>query len=294
MLRTFFGLGLLAGLTLTGTVAAGADTPKARVLMLTQSKGFTHGSVRRPEKDKLSVAEVAMTQLGQQTGLFDVVCSQDAAADFTKDNLQKFDMVVFYTTGFLPISQADRDYFFKEWLPQKGHSFVGFHSATDTYHSDTDPAADYQPYWDMIGGSFNGHPWNAGNEVTISIHEPNHPAMKPFGEELKIKDEIYQYKHWQPNKVRVLMSLNMEKCEPKAPYMVPISWVKEYGEGRVFYTNLGHNEATWTNKAFLDHVTGGIRWCLHLEEADATPNPELSAKLEAKAKADFEKAGGKK
>lgn len=294
MLRALFGLGLLAGLVLTDGMASGADKPKTRVLMLTQSKGFTHGSVHRPDKEKLSVSEVAITQLGQQTGLFEVVCTQDAASDFTKANLQKFDMVMFYTTGFLPIAQADRDYFFKEWLTQQGHSFVGFHSATDTYHSDTDPAADYQPYWDMIGGSFNGHPWNAGNEVTISIHEPNHPAMKPFGEEFKIKDEIYQYKHWQPNKVRVLMSLNMEKCEPKAPYMVPVSWVKEYGQGRVFYTNLGHNEATWTNKAFLDHVTGGIRWCLRLDEADATPNPELSAKLEAKAKADFEKAGGKK
>ena len=294
MLRLWFGAGLAVGLAWVGATLTAADTPRPRVLMLTQSKGFTHGSVQRPEKDKLAPAEIAMTQLGQQSGLFDIVCTQDAAADFTRDHLQKFDMVVFYTTGNLPIAEADREYFLKEWLTQPGHSFVGFHSATDTYHSDTEPAADYQPYWDMIGGSFNGHPWNAPNEVTIAVHDQQHPASRPLGAQLKLKDEIYQYKHWQPDKVRVLMSLDMSQCEPKAPYLVPVSWVKEYGEGRVFYTNLGHNEATWVNKAFLDHVTGGLRWCLRLDEGDATPNPALSAELELKAKADFEKAGGKK
>ena len=41
---------------------------------------------------------------------------------------------------------------------------------------------------------------------------------------------------------------------------MPVSWVKDYGEGRVFYTNLGHNEGTWTNPKFLEHVTGGMKW----------------------------------
>ncbi len=32
-----------------------------------------------------------MIQLGQQTGLFDVTCTQDAEADFTKENLAKYE-----------------------------------------------------------------------------------------------------------------------------------------------------------------------------------------------------------
>jgi hypothetical protein len=260
---------------------AGAAEP-VRALMLTQSKGFTHGSVNRKDQER-APAEIAMTQLGQQTGLFQVDCSQDAAADFTKENLKNYQLVMFYTTGALPISEADLDYFFKEWLTTKGHGFIGFHSAADTY-------GDYEPYWDMVGGTFNGHPWNAGETVTISVHDQNHPAMKPFGAEFQIKDEIYQYKNWQPKKVRVLMSLNMAKCVTKAPYMVPVSWVKDYGQGKVFFTNLGHNEGTWTNPMFLDHVTGGVKWVLNMESGDATPTPELSEALEAKAKTDAEAA----
>ena len=53
----------------------------------------------------------------------------------------------------------------------------------------------------------------------------------------------------------------------------------------MFYTNLGHNEGTWIDKRFLASVTGGVRWVMGLEKADATPNPELSAKEEEKAKA---------
>ena len=260
-----------------GTMSRAADKP-LKTLFLTQSAGFKHGSVTRPE-GQLSPAEIAMLQYGKDSGLLDIHCSQDAAADFTKENLKNYDVVMFYTTMDLPIAETDKEYFFKEWLPQKGHAFIGFHSATDTFHND-------QRYWDMIGGTFNGHPWNSGETETFSVHDANHPAMKPFGAEFEFKDEIYQYKNWQPEKVRVLMSINMAKTKTKRPYMVPVSWVKPYGDGRIFYTNLGHNPQTWTDKRFLAHVDGGIRWALGLVEGDATPNPKVQAELEEKAKKD--------
>jgi type 1 glutamine amidotransferase len=267
----------LATLPFTSANLLGEDKKKVKMLMLTQSVGFKHGSVNRAEGQELSPAEIAVTQLAQQSGLFDVHCTQDAAADFTKENLKNYDLVFFYTTGKLPIKDADLDYFFKEWLPAKGHGFIGAHSATDTY-------GDYQPYWDMIGGTFDGHPWGSGTTVTITVHEPQHPAVAMWGPEFQIRDEIYQYKNWQPEKVRVLMSLNMEKCQPKGDRHVPVSWVKQYGDGKVFYTNLGHNPETWTNKTFVKHLEGGIRWVLGLEQGDAKPNPELSNAENAAAK----------
>ena len=253
----------------------------ARALMITQSKGFQHGSVKR-QGQQLSPAEVAMKQLGETTGLFTLDASQDAAEAFTKENLKNYDIVMFYTTGDLPIEEPVWDYFLNDWLKQDGHGFVGFHSATDTYHN-------YQPYWDMIGGTFIGHPWNAGDTVTIAVHDAEHPAAEPFGSEFEFVDEIYWYKNWQPEKVRVLMSLNMAKTAHKEARHVPVAWVKEWGDegggGKIFYTNLGHNEKTWTDEKFLDSVAGGIRWILDMEEGSAKPNPEVSAAEEAKAKA---------
>ncbi|MCP4169165.1 MAG: ThuA domain-containing protein [Fuerstiella sp.] len=258
-----------------GTSLSAAE--KTRILMVTQSAGFKHGSVNRKEKD-LAVAEVAMIQLGQKTDLFTVDCTQDCAADLSRDNLQNYDAVMFYTTGKLPVAEPDLKYFLNEWLQQKGHGFIGFHSATDTYK-------DYQPYWDMIGGSFNGHPWGSGNTVTINVHEPGHPTMKPFGKEFQIKDEIYRYKNWQPEKVRVLMSLDMSRCKPSEPYHVPVAWVKSYGHGKVYVNNLGHNESTWADKRFLQSVTAGVKWIRGDVKGESAPNPKLSAAQESAAKA---------
>ncbi len=255
---------------------------KAKVLMVTQSAGFVHGAVNRKE-NKLSAAEIAMTQLGQQTGLFEVHCTQDCESDFTIENLKNYDIVMLYTTGFLPISKEAQKYFAEIWLKEKGHGLIGFHSATDTYGAKSENCKWYQ---EIIGGTFNGHPWNSKNMVTISVHDSSHPAMKPWGSEFQIQDEIYQYKNWVPENVHVLMSLNMAKCKPSKPYHVPVAWTREWGEGKIYYNNLGHNEETWTNKTFLKSTEGAIRWIMNLESADVTPNPELSKSEEAKAAKD--------
>lgn len=258
----------------------------ARILFVTQSQGYRHSSVTRPEQS-LAPAEIALIQLGQQTGRFEVHCTQDCAADFTRENLQNYDIVAFYTTGDLPIADADRDYFFKQWLPQRGHGVLGFHSAADTFH-------EYEPYWDMIGGTFISHPWGSRSQVTLVVHDPQHPCVEPFGSEFIIQDEIYMYRHWQPDKVRVLMSLDYSRSPTNAEvptehgFHVPVCWVKQYGEGRVYFNNLGHNEQTWTNEAFLQSIANAVDWIRGDKPGNATPNPEVSAEQEAKAQRDFE------
>ncbi len=209
-------------------------------------------------------------QLAKDSGEFTVYCSQDAAADITRENLDNYDIVAFYTTGDLPISEANLDYLINDWVRQPGHGMIGFHSATDTYHN-------HQPYWDLIGGTFAGHPWGANSEVVMKIHDQDHPAMVPFGQRFEVRDEIYQYTHWQPEKVHVLMSLDMESTATKRPYHVPVAWCKQVGEGKLFYNNLGHRESTWENEAFLKSIVAAVRWIAGKEQGDATPNPEVSA-----------------
>lgn len=281
--RLFGGLCLIALSTFLALEARAADAPKktARVLMVSQSAGFKHGSVSR-KADQLSPAERAVTDLGISSNLFRVDTTQDVST-ITKEQLDNYDIVLFYTTGDLPFQPEVRDYLFNEWVKKKGHGFIGTHSAADTYHN-------YQPYWEMIGGTFNGHPWNAGDKVTITVHDKNHPISKPWGDEFEITDEIYQFKNWQPEKVHVLMSLNMAKTKLKKPYHVPIAWVKNYGDGKVMHMSLGHREDVWTNERYMQSLLGGIQWIMGLESGDATPNPDLSSVQEAKAKADAEAA----
>jgi len=283
-----FSLGRRIGLSCLFLAALGCVLPvgeataadKPRMLFLTQSAGFRHGSVTR--KQELSPAEIAIKQLAQTSGEFTVDCTQNAELDITKENLANYDIVMLYTTGTLPIADEDLEHFLGDWLKQDGHGVIGVHSASDTYHK-------YEPYWDMIGGTFAGHPWTNRETVSITIHDTDFPAMEPFAEEfgktVTWQDEIYQYKNWQPEKVKVLMSLDMANNRIKKPYHVPVAWAKEYGDGKVYYNNLGHREETWTKKPFLDSVVAAVKWINNEVEGDATPNPEVSAEEDRKARA---------
>ena len=125
-------LWIALGALLLPQFSQAANERGARLLMVTQSAGFRHGSVNR-KNQPLAPAERAITQLGIASNLFRATCTQDCASDFTRKNLDNFDLVLFYTTGKLPIKKEDMDYFLNVWLKKKGHGFIGTHSAADTY-----------------------------------------------------------------------------------------------------------------------------------------------------------------
>jgi type 1 glutamine amidotransferase len=190
------------------------------------------------------------------------------AAAFAPAALAEFDGVVFAsTTGNLPIPDLDA---FLAWIRQ-GRAFIGFHAATDTLKAS-------DAYVEMVGGHFAGHPWNAGGEHAFVVQEPDHRVAAMFPERFRWKDEIYQYDpRFVPDNLRVLVSLDMAASTPKEPWHVPVSWVRDYGSGRVFYTNFGHNEATWKEPMFRRHATEGIAWALGRFDAAAEPNPDVQA-----------------
>lgn len=251
---------------------ASAEAAAKKLLVITQSKGFTHSPVKRPAPDQLCLVEQQLKELGEKSGVFTTENSQDAIAALTKENLAKFDGVFFYTTGILVPAGGPREALTD--FVKSGKAFMGTHSATDTFHGGKDAFTDYVQ---MINGSFAGHPWGAGTLCTFANHEPKHPVVAMFGPEFQWKDEIYQYNNYDPKAVRVLFSLDMSKTNPKRPYLVPVCWVREFGQGRLFYTNLGHNDATWKDAKYHEHLLAGFKWAFKLIDGPATPNPDVQA-----------------
>ncbi len=196
-------------------------------------------------------------------------------------NLRKYDAVLFAsTTGDLPIPDKQG---FIDWIAG-GKAFVGVHAATDTFHG-------FRPFIDMIGGEFRTH----GPQVPVEVlnDDPAHAAGKPVPAKWAVFDEIYQFKSYERSKVRDLLRLdrlmlNAEdiKAGRATPGHFPVAWCRRFGEGRVFYTSLGHREDLWdaayTEKAgrknpadaariFQEHLLGGILWALGLAPGEATP-----------------------
>ena len=101
------------------------------------------------------------------------------------EELKKYDAIVFYTTGELPIGDAEKANLLA-WI-KSGKGFIGIHCATDTFYKWAD-------YGDMIGGYFDEHPWH--QEVKVKVEDPNTPATKGLPNPWVLTDEIYQFKDW--------------------------------------------------------------------------------------------------
>jgi type 1 glutamine amidotransferase len=226
----------------------------ARILFLTQSSGYVHDVVRRPAGGGLSLAERAL--LDACMGRHRCEATQDASS-INAAALAELDAIVLYTTGELPISVEGRGALL-DWV-RAGGAFVGVHSATDTLYA-------WPEYGDLVGAYFDGHPWHQA--VRVTVEDPTHPSTRHLGASFEVTDEIYQFKAWRREDVRVLLSLDVSSVDPTAEGVhrtdgdFALAWCKPYGEGRVFYTALGHRPEVWADARFLDHLMGGIDWAL--------------------------------
>jgi uncharacterized protein len=260
----------LLGLLCAFSVSTRADTPK-KLLVVTVTKGFRHSSIPTAEK--------VLGELGSKSGVFTVDYvrnDQEMAEKMTAESLKKYDGVIFAnTTGDLPLPDKQA---FLNWI-KSGKAFIGMHSATDTFrgHNPLDP------YVEMIGGEFKHH--GAQAEVECINQDPRHPACAALGPNFKLKDEIYLLNGFERGRVHGLLTLDKHPNE-KTPGDYPIAWCKMYGQGRVFYTSLGHREDVWdsdtpenfkrenpreVSDAYQKHILGGIKWALGLEKGDAQP-----------------------
>ena len=130
----------------------------------------------------------------------------------------------------------------------------------------------------MMGGAFDGHPWTRKGLYGVLNEDPAHPIVKHLnGENFKISDELYMYKDYDRQKLRVLLSIDMNESYKKAgrkDHDHALAWVKKYGKGRVFYTTFGHNESVYADLKFLQLYLNGIQYALGDLDVDTTPLPQ--------------------
>lgn len=265
-------VGLMLGLWLAACAwpAAAGDRP-LRVFYLSQSVGFVHDTVRRPPGG-LASSEIALQAMARDSGALTVELSQDAR-ELTPARLSGIDVLVFSTTGPLPIARENWDAIVA-WLESGRGGFVGIHSAADTT---LDFEGGQDAWTAFIGGRFDGHPWTQGSEIRLSNLEPVNPLVLMWPDGTAYAEEIYQYLGFDPNRARVLQTLDMAAGPLRRPYPVPVTWVRQIGQGRLFYTNLGHTPSTWDDPRFRAQIVHAIRWTGRRVDAPAaaSPNPDV-------------------
>lgn len=248
------------GLSWARPGGAQQDAPKKRVLVVSQTAGFRHSSI--------PVAIATVRFLGAYTNQWDVTGearnAEEVAKAITADNLKNYDLVFFAnTTGTLNFTPEGKSAFY-EWI-NNGGAWAGVHSAGDTFHDDPE-------FLNLVRGEFLTH----GVQRAVQIHnqDPQHPACRNLPATFMAYDEIYEFKNWDRKNVHVLLTMKEHPQQSKSGDF-PVAWTNRVGKGRMFYTSLGHREDMYLNSLYLQHLIGGLRWALGLENGDDTPGNPL-------------------
>jgi len=228
-------------------VSAGVPNPlhaAGQVLVVTATAGFRH--------DSIETAEQVISSISDQTGRFTVVFArteEEMLLALMPERLNDIRLVMFVnTTGEVGI--AGREGLLR-WISEGG-SFIGAHSAADTWHESPE-------YIEMLGGEFETHP--AETNVSVMVDDRDHPATAGLESPHRLFEEIYLFRNFHLEQVRMLLSLRASP-ENAQPGFFPLSWFRTYGRGRVLYTALGHRSDVWTSPWFEQHLTGAILWAL--------------------------------
>ena len=246
------------------------------ILVIGETKGFEHDSV--PD------AMAAIYNMGHDSGLWDTTLRTDTELITKKDlgrnakNLNYFDAIVFAsTTGELDMDDSQKQDMMS-FIKQDGKGFVGVHAALDTNYK-------WPEYGEMIGGWFDQHPWFTFNAPIIN-EDPSFPAVRHFPKAFVKYDEIYQPKDWSRSKVNVLLSLDASKLNyannpriHRTDHDFAVAWSKMYGNGRVFYSTLGHTEESWQDPDIRKMYFEAIKWVLGMTDGSTAshPRPEGAA-----------------
>jgi type 1 glutamine amidotransferase len=198
--------------------------------------------------------------------------------------LSQFDGVMMMTNGNLPMTEAQKAALVD--FVRQGGGFVGVHNASLTFY-------DYPAFGEMLGGYFRSAIAQRRLFV-LRVEDREHPATRMLGPSWPIVDEFYEFgtAAWTPDRpeenvdvlfdnripmgfsrdrVHVLLSIDTDETDLEGLGLerggdYPQSWIREYGEGRSFYTSIGHRDDIWSNDpVFRAHLLGGIRWALGIE-----------------------------
>lgn len=107
----------------------------------------------------------------------------------------------------------------------------------------------------MCGGQWVSHPGGGGITYDVHIVNPNHPLTRGM-HDFKVTSEQY-YMHVDP----IIEVLATTIFPDYGSVVMPVAWTKTYGQGRVFYSSLGHVAQVFDqNPQILQLMTNGMIW----------------------------------
>lgn len=235
-------------------VAAMPAIAAPRVLLFHRATGFVH--------DSIPAAVAALDRVARDHGL-EPVASDDPAV---------FDKAMDYAAIVLVSTTTDPKRPESEWFVgprrdalqryvERGGGVVAIHAASDSHYG-------WPWYARMIGGRFAQHPPGTP-EAMVTRSRYRHPATDRLPDRFRIEDEWYGFRDLSTD-VDMLLSFDPQSIGAADVNPKPVAWAHRVGQGRVFYTGLGHRKENWADPRLLAHVGGALDWATGRAKTPAT------------------------
>jgi type 1 glutamine amidotransferase len=256
--RVLSPLATLLLLCLAGCATRSSPNAGFSVLVFSKTLMFRHASI--------TTGIATIEKLGMENGFF-VEATEDASG-FTPTNLARFKAVIFLSTSG-DILNDEQQTAFREFI-ERGGGLVGIHAAVA---GDVATEGAWPWYGEALCAQFTNH--SAIVEAAIDVEDARNPSTSFLPRRWVRTDEWYNFITSPRGKARVLASLDETTYQGGTMGGDhPVVWCKKIGLGRVWYTALGHTEASFTEPLFVQHLLGGIKVAAGTRNADFKTNPK--------------------
>jgi type 1 glutamine amidotransferase len=220
------------------------------------------------------------------TGRFDVRVNEEPTG-MSAETLAVYDVVVLDYNG--PRWGLNAEAALADFV-HSGKGLVGVHGANWAFSGlvvlgdHHVPTGIIEPPWpeykQMIGGVWSDKPPASGHaprhKFLVKIVDPNHPVTSGLPRSFEADDELYHNMHMAEG-VHVLATAYddpnnkpppQRKPQPGWPKLdlnptgkdEPMLWTVRYGQGRTFYTTLGHDVRAQQMPGFSTTFVRGVEW----------------------------------
>ena len=248
---------------------SGAKPKKAhKVLLFSECFGYNHHGGR-------CYGDWAFKKAAETSDAWEIVQEKDVKRLGDAEYLAGFDAIVLNNSSRVT----------EEIAPGLTDALTGFVKGGKglvMIHAGLDAFKDSDRILDMAGGYFRGHPWHEDGTWKLKNEAGAHPVNAPFlnsGVTFFKQDEIYQFPAFF-NRANCKVLISVDLSDPltkeaelwwnrrfgpgstRADHDYAVSWVKDYGKGRVFYTTFGHDRGAFLDRERLYHMFAGLQYVL--------------------------------
>ena len=248
------------------------DIPKGkpRLLLFEKMTGFR-------DSPSVEAANAAIRAMAERNGWALVVTDKGGA--ITSDILKKFDAVIWNNVSGDVLTLTQRRAF-QNYI-EHGGGFVGFHGSAG------DPVYFWDWYVDtLIGARFLGHPLSPQfQDARINI-EGNSAIGRNLTPGWTMNDEWYSFKSSpRASGAHVIATLDESTYSPKGMGGQelrmgdhPIAWTNCVGNGRVFYSAIGHRPEGYAEPHYVALLEQATIWAAGMGETRCNAGKEVARK----------------